>query len=235
LRTDDLKHKGHARAGRLLGIGRDTVRKIRQEYGIIMDKVERPCANGVHLIAVSEFRKKKSAPKLTQSQSELVAEAYPVAQQLAKKLANGILSEEDLLTIAHDAIINAARYWKPNKIGKKLSWKSYSYGGVKLAFRRSFARKRKELVKAGVFCVNDAYSSFLLNTLSSVNPDEEPKTMAEKFHSMRGPGRFVIEWLTGLHGRSAKKPEEIQKFLGNSASVELVQQYVQEAKQALAG
>jgi hypothetical protein len=235
LRSDEFKHKGHGRAAKMLGIGRDTVRRLRQDYNIFMDKVERPCANGVHLIAVSEFTKKPNPKKMTPEQSELISKAYPIAMKLAKKLANSVLSEEELLTIAHDAMINSARFWNPQKIGKKLSWTSYAYGGVKTAFRRAFARKRRQLIKEGHFYANDTSRTFIIETLSSFDGVKDTETLVDRFLSMRGPGRFVIEWIGGLHGRSAKRVEDIKRFLGSSATVELVQQYFQEAKQALAG
>lgn len=250
LRSEEWKTKSNVAIAKHLGISLETVRTHRNRLGLKPAAVE--ATNG-DIVDTSRLGQKEGAA-LTQQQQDRIAAMLPFAERISRKKRNKILDEDELLSVAYDALIVAARHWRPTRQtgpekapGSK--WRAYAVNGIMLAFSRAFKRARKRLrrtalfgdhpyqkwiisqrLKAGLQIGDDAESTKIADSIPDRLP---PDTLMYRFQALTGPHKTIIECIAGLDGRDPWSIAELAAFW--KCSMTEAEQMVEQAKQAMTG
>lgn len=172
---------------------------------------------------------RKNGVVLTDAQRELLADPEVLAKvdKFARWKANGILDFDDLMTVAYDALVVAARHWKPQRQngaekvnGQK--WRAYAVVGVKRAINRAFQRKRAKLQRT-VLDGSHPYQQWLLSERLTGNedllgkvaaPEDDGDSYLARYMDLGPRDKWLVEQLAGLDGKKKWSEGEIADFLG---------------------
>lgn len=224
------KHRSDGDLAQHLGVSRSAVSRLRRTHNMKPEWVEIMKAGKPVIMKTGRIGSCRGKPKpLTRAQQALVDSYFPRAQSFARSNANEVMSYEDLISVASDALVLSARLFRCNKdkpMPRQKQWEAFAFFGISRAFKRSFSSARKKAIREKVLCD----SSILAGDLAATGCGGG-ETIIGKFRSMRGLDRLVIEWIAGLDGGKARSVDDIAKFLAIEArDAELV---VSKARRAL--
>lgn len=220
---------------------RKAVRRLRLEHGFAPARITTRSGRVIRRGGIG--RRKKT---LNARQQALVAQMAEMAETLAFKNANRILSKDDLHGVANDALVVAARYWdKAKQAGTEKEpgskWRGYAALGIFRAFNRAFKKRRAELRRTAVFG-SHPYQQWLVGQRLTANDRAavagqdlparpEPGTLFARFQRLTGQDRMIIECVSGLDGRPPWKTEDVAEFW--QVSFGEAQRMIERAKEAL--
>ena len=254
LQSQEWRRRSNRAIANHLGVGTRAVKRVREELGLTPDVIERTDGR---LTKIGNTGK-QIGRVLTAEQQKLIAEMAPKAMKLASWRANKILDESELLSVAHEALIVAARYWRPMKqTGKELApgskWQAYATNGITLAFRRAFKNARKKLRRTAAWG-RHPYQKWVMWQRMKLRmgpkpereddrrsdpvaleelPEAEDITIVDRYWTLLPIQRMILDRATGYDGQ---KPWPLDKIASHwQMDVAKVQETINEAKLALVG
>ncbi len=161
---------------------------------------------------------------LSEREQLLIVEMVPYAERYAKRKANTILSQDELLSIAHDALIVAVYCWNPRRqsgteCNPGSKWRGYAGNGIKTAFARAFKKTRQRLQKTALFG-NHPYQKWFVakklrdseDTAIDIPDRPAPDTMMAKLQTLSPRDRLVLEMIAGINTGKAWSIPELAAF-----------------------
>ena len=194
------------------------VRRLRREEGAVAEYVRRPDGTSMRVANIG----RKTGRALSEERQALAAQAAPMAQRVARKFANHLLREDDLLSVAHDAIMVAAKRFDPSV--PPGDWGGYVYYGVRRAIHRAFRDARRKDRRVRLFQepgrgpqwdLEERHRPEDRDEAASVPaPDWRDESLLERLGELTGLERVTAEWVAGLGGLKPRSAESIARFWG---------------------
>lgn len=241
LRSEPWNRRSVGAVAAHCGCSKAVVSRLRKKLGLTPEEVEVPDGKGgFKVLRTRNIGTKCGRRTLRPEHHELIGKAMHIAERMAAKLANNVLSENDLMSVAHDSLIVSALSYRASEPGA--NWLKYARYGIRMAFGRAFHEERERIGKLSLFGYpeNEETSArageLLWTAVKSRGRQpirEKPQRLSDRLKELSPRDRLVAEWMAGLDGTGRRDATYIAKFLG--IPLAKAQELVDSARKAMAG
>jgi hypothetical protein len=228
LNSEEWKNRSTNAISAHLQLSYKIIRTVRTKHNLKPKRIE--LEHGGQMRAGHIGTDKGRQEPLTIRERQRMEEAEPMVQRLARGAANGTLSYDQLIDVAHDTIEIAARKWDPSE-GR--GWMTYAGNGIRMAIKQAFWRRRQQLEVERVFSGDDCAE----NHIDEKFEDDRRAFLRERIRGLPPLPRLICEKIILLasEGCQSKKPETLAKEVAMfwDRSLEWANRQIEIARQLL--